>query len=135
MNKHKQPVEKLKLVHDYNMKMGAINKNDSQIGNYSLVCKTYKWTTKVFRHYVEEAVFDFYVIYKKLGSETHVLDFKLNVINLMLARCGKSLNPKQSRGNGKHYPQFVPPTAKQRSKTMPVLQDKWNQRRCQIPVQ
>ena len=57
LNKHKELVKKLKLNHDYNMKMGTVDRMDAQVGSYSCVRKSYKWTTKVFLHYVEEAVY------------------------------------------------------------------------------
>ena len=90
LNKHKEAVVKLKLVHVYNMKMGAIDKNDAQVGNYTSVRKSYEWTTKVFLHFVEDAVFNVYIIHKKQGGDIRFSDFKLRVITSMLARCGKS---------------------------------------------
>ena len=41
-------VRKLKVIHDYNQKMGGVDKNNAMVGNYRCIQKTYKWTTKVF---------------------------------------------------------------------------------------
>ena len=41
-------VRKLKVIHDYNQKMGGVDKNNAMVGNYSCIQKTYKLTTKVF---------------------------------------------------------------------------------------
>ena len=102
--------------------MGAIDKNDAQVGNYASVRKSYKWATKVFLHYVEEAVFNAYIIHKKQGGDKRFFDFKLSVITSMLARCGKSLDQNRPRVDGKHYPELVPPT-----------QSKVNaQKRCEV---
>ena len=58
-NRDVLPVEKLSLINDYNKNIGGVDKNDAMVGNYnSCVRKSYKWTTKVFFHYLEEAVFN-----------------------------------------------------------------------------
>ena len=41
-------VQKLKVIHDYNHKMGGVDKIDVMVGNCSCIRKTYKWTTEVF---------------------------------------------------------------------------------------
>ena len=33
-------VRKLKVIHDYNKKMGGVDKNDAKFGNYSCIRKT-----------------------------------------------------------------------------------------------
>ena len=39
----KGDVQKPKVIHDYNQKMGEVDKNDAMTGNYSCIRKTYKW--------------------------------------------------------------------------------------------
>ena len=48
--------------------MGAVDKLDDQIGNYTYVRKSHKWNTKIFLHYLEEAVFNLFVLYRKMGG-------------------------------------------------------------------
>lgn len=77
-------IEKLHIIHDNNQKMDGVDKNDAVVGNYSCVRKSYKWTTKVFLHYLEEAMFNSYIIYKKTGGKKRFLQYKLAVIEAML---------------------------------------------------
>ena len=36
-------VQKPKVIHNYNQKMGGVDKDDAMIRNYSCIRKTYKW--------------------------------------------------------------------------------------------
>ena len=56
-------VQKPKVIQDYNQKMGEVDKNDAMIGNYSSIRKTYKWYIKIFFHFLEEALFNAFVVY------------------------------------------------------------------------
>ena len=38
--------------------MGGVDKNDAIVGSYSCIRRTYKWTTKMFFHFLEETVFN-----------------------------------------------------------------------------
>ena len=55
----------MKVIHDYNPKMGGVHKNDAIVRNFSCTKKTYKWTTKVFLIFLEEALFHFLLLYSK----------------------------------------------------------------------
>ena len=71
------------MVNDYNKNMGGVDKNDMMINNYSCGRKTYKWTNKMFFHFLEEAVFNAFVIRKKKGSTKRFLD-QLELIRAIL---------------------------------------------------
>jgi len=43
--------------------MGCVDKNDAATVLYALVRKSYKWTTKVAFHMIEEALFNAHVLY------------------------------------------------------------------------
>ena len=47
-NRRNDQIQKPTVIHDYNQKMGGIDKNGAMIGNYSCICKSYKWYTKIF---------------------------------------------------------------------------------------
>ena len=51
-------VQKPKVIHDYNKKMGGMDKNDAMIGNCCCIRKTYKWYIKIFFHFLEEAFYN-----------------------------------------------------------------------------
>ena len=67
--------------------MGGVDRNDAVVGNYTSVRKTYKWTTKVGIQFIEDA----YTVYRKCGESGRFLDFKLNVIDALLARAEKAV--------------------------------------------
>ena len=50
-------IQKPKVIHDYNQKMGRVDKNDAIIGNYSCIRKSYQWYIKIFFHYLVETCF------------------------------------------------------------------------------
>ena len=78
-------VRKLKVIYDYNRKMGGVDKNDVMVGNYSYIRKTYKWTTKVFFHFLEEAIFNSFLLYSKNNGKEKFLEFKVEVVHQMLS--------------------------------------------------
>ena len=41
-------VQKPKVIHDYNQKLGGVDKNHAMIGNYFSIRKTYEWNIKFF---------------------------------------------------------------------------------------
>ena len=45
--------------------MGGVDKNDAIVGSYSCIRRTYKWTTKMFFHFLEETVFNSILLYSK----------------------------------------------------------------------
>ena len=79
-------VQKPKVIHNYNQKMGGVNKNDAMIGNYSCIRKTYKRYMIFFLHFLEDALYNAFVVYNKEGEKkiTNFMLFKLEVIHEML---------------------------------------------------
>ena len=78
-------VQKFKVIHDYNQKMGGVHKNDALIGNYSCIRKTYKWYINLFSHFLEEALYNDFIVYSKEGEKkiTKFMLFILEVIREM----------------------------------------------------
>ena len=93
--------------------MGGVNKNDAMVGNYSFVRKSYKWTTTMFFHFMEEAVFNSYILRKKRGSKKRFLQFKLNLIRSILREAHIDVDIAEAGHNkyvGRHCPELIPPT-------------------------
>ena len=44
----------------------------------------HKWTTKVFFHFIEKAIFNSFISYKKCNAKKRFLQFKLNLIQFIL---------------------------------------------------
>ena len=107
-------IEKLQVIHDYNQKMGGVDKNDAVVGNYSCIRKSYKWTTKVFLHYFEEALFNSYMIHKSIGGKQRFLKYKMAVIDGMLREAGVNYVLEDTGENRirRHFPQLIPATTK-----------------------
>ena len=86
-NKDGEIVSKLKLVQDYNMNMGGVERNDALIGNYASVCKSLKWTTKVAFHFIEKAILNALILFNKVNpGEIGFMHFKLNIIKGIISR-------------------------------------------------
>ena len=49
--------------------MGGVDKNDTMFGNHSRIQKTYKLTTAVFFHYLEEAIFNSLLLYSESNGK------------------------------------------------------------------
>ena len=64
--------------------MGGVDKNVAMVGNYSCIRKTYKWTTKVFFHSLEEAVFNSFLLCSERGGKKKFMEYKLEVVRKML---------------------------------------------------
>ena len=65
--------------------MGGVDRNDALIGNYTCICKSFKWTVKVAIHYVEEAVLNSFILYDKINpNKTQFMNFKLDVIEKII---------------------------------------------------
>ena len=62
-------IQKSKVIDDYNQNMGGANKNDGIIGNYSCKRKSCKRYIKIFFRYLEEGVFNAFIIYKNYHTQ------------------------------------------------------------------
>ena len=62
----------LKLFTAIIKKIGGVDKNDVMIGNYSCIRKTYKWYLKIFLHFLEEALYNSFIVYSKEGEKLEV---------------------------------------------------------------
>ena len=111
-NNDGEVIEKNKIITDYNSFMGGVDKNDAMISNYSSVRKSHKWTTKVVLHFIEEAVFNAYIIHCQLNSSLTIryVDFKLKLIAEMLSNPPTDLHHPEPRKSGRHYMEIIPVT-------------------------
>jgi len=104
-------VLKQKLINDYNLFMGGVDKNDAVISTYSCVRKSHKWTTKIFFHFLEEAIYNAFIIFKNFKGNITYCNFKTDIIRDMLSY---DQPPKQSTPAkcGRHFPERIPSTQK-----------------------
>ena len=88
-------------------------KNDAMIGYYSPQRKTYKWITKMFFHFFDEAVFNAFITYSKCGGVKRFLQFKVELIHQILNYTGaKSADEVKlsDRLKRRHFLCKIPPT-------------------------
>ena len=100
--------------------MGGVDQNDAQLVHYSPVRKSQKWTTKVFLHFLDEAVFNSHVVYKKSGGMKSFLEFKLLIIDNLLRRDEVDIEEKHT-GKHNHYPELIPGNEKKRNPKSDVV--------------
>ena len=96
--------------------MGGVDKNDAIIGNYSCIRKSSKWYIEIFFHYLEEAVFNAFLIYKNYHPqpEYKIMEFKLKITRSMLRDAGSHVEPSSEfdRVKGRHFAEVIPATEK-----------------------
>lgn len=89
--------------------MGGVDKNDAVISTYSSVRKSHKWTTKIFFHFLEEAIFNSFVIFQTYNNSITYCNFKTSIIKTILSYHETpklAIAPK----SGRHFPERIPPT-------------------------
>ena len=75
---------------------------------YTPLRKSYKWTAKVFLHYFDEAIYNYYIIYQVGGGKKRLVDFKLMVIRGFNQRAGININNENKGSKKQHFLDFVP---------------------------
>ena len=104
---------KPKVIHNYNQKMGGVDTNNAMTGNYSCIRKTYKWYIKIFYHFLEEALYNAFVVYSKEGEKkiTKFMLFKLEVIQERLEDAHQiPADSEFDRLKGCHFLSVIPPS-------------------------
>ena len=104
-------IQKPKVIDDYIQKMGGFDKNDAFIGNHSCIRKSYKWYIKIFFHYLEEAVFNAFIIYKNYHPQPKYMfmEFKLEIICSIPGDAGSHVEPSSEfdRLKGCHFAEVI----------------------------
>jgi len=59
-----QPISKPKVILDYNMYMGGVDKLDQMLETYLSLRKTVKWYKKFFQHLLDVTVYTSFVLFK-----------------------------------------------------------------------
>ena len=112
-DKDRRSVNLLQLIFYYNENVECVDKNDAMVWNYNCVRKSYKWTTKLFFHFIEEAVFNSFLLYKKCGGKKRFLKIKMILIKSILWEAHIDVDNGKVGHNkyvGHHFPELIPPT-------------------------
>ncbi|KAL1448015.1 hypothetical protein MTO96_028300 [Rhipicephalus appendiculatus] len=79
-------VTKPSIVRDYNHTVGGVDKSDQMLSDYPVSRKRQKIYYKIFRHLIDEATFNSFVLYQKDGGKMSHLDYRLALIEAILTR-------------------------------------------------
>ena len=72
------------LIVDYNRNMGFVDKNDQMLASHTCVRKSVKWTIKVAFHFIEEAIFNSFILFRSHHKRSTFKTFKIDLCNSLL---------------------------------------------------
>ncbi|XP_067225208.1 piggyBac transposable element-derived protein 4-like [Chanodichthys erythropterus] len=118
---------KPQCVLDYNKKMGAVDKVDMMDSFVGCTRKTLKWYKKLFFHFVDLAVHNAFIVYKKKqDSSLTYQKFRQNLVRQLVEEHHTPRKPSTGgrppadnplRLTGWHFPSEIPSTAQQGKNT------------------
>ena len=119
--------QKPQVCHDYNDKMGGVDRSDAYLASYSSARKRLKkYYIKQFRHLMDIASLNAFILYKKNGGEKSRLWFMLRLIDRIIEnnQVGtsqtsnrSSLGGNQLRLTARRFPKKLAPTEKKQHPT------------------
>jgi len=84
---------KPQIVADYNRHMGYVDKGDRMANSYSINCRTWKWTKKLFFQLFDLAILNSYILFSSLGGKKILhSDFRNTLLENLLAHAGHERN-------------------------------------------
>ena len=115
---------KPKIVMDYNLAMGGVDRADQNMVYYNTVRKRMRvYYKKIFRHIIDQCVFNAFTIQKKRnGRFSNLLDFRLQLVEALLEKYYNPEEMKPTSGRksvvedpirltARHFPSYIPATA------------------------
>lgn len=120
VNRKKEKVSKPAVVIDYNHTMGGVDKSDQMLSYYPATRSRQKiYYKNIFRHLLDMAVFNAFVLHQKQGGKLSHLEFRLAVVegliqkyhdpNRILKR-GRPSDTSLQRLTARHFVSYIPPT-------------------------
>ena len=118
------------VVVDYNKSMGGVDLSDQCLSYYKITRdRQRKYYKKIFRHLLDQAVWNSFVIFKKNGGSLTHLDFRIRLIERLIEDSGEiksalsggpAHRPSENvtRLTERHFPSFV--SNSKSSRTHPV---------------
>ncbi|PNF39361.1 hypothetical protein B7P43_G18177 [Cryptotermes secundus] len=97
-NEHGNAI-KPSVVVDYNTHMGYADKADRVTNSYSISCRTWKWTNKLFFHLLDLTILNSFILLSSCGAKLSHRDFRLTLVCNMVEEAGRgSRRPQRSIG-------------------------------------
>ncbi|GBM38918.1 hypothetical protein AVEN_271036-1 [Araneus ventricosus] len=102
----------------YNATMGGVDRSDQCLSYYPVARNQQrKYYKKIFRHLLNQAVWNFFVIYQKNGGRLNHIGFRMKLVERVIEVGGtdpsvrRYVTPKESenviRLIGSHFPSFL----------------------------
>ena len=123
-------VEKPKVVIDYNLSMGGVDRADQNLSYYETVRKRMKvYYKKLFRHMIDQCLFNSSILQSKVTNKNiKLLDFQTAVIEEILRKYQVSTDMTGKTGRksdvndplrltGRHFADYIPATPCKREPT------------------
>jgi hypothetical protein len=58
------------VIEDYNAHMGSVDNSDRMVNSYGIAWRTWKWTKKLFFHFLDMIILNAYLLHKSRGGKT-----------------------------------------------------------------
>jgi len=78
------------IVERYNRHMGYVDNSDHMVDSYSMSRRTFKWTTKLFFHFLDLTVLNSWILLSSCGAKYTHRDFRLLLVRNLIEEAGKS---------------------------------------------
>src|SRR5215510_2721414 len=70
--------------------MGHVDNSDHMANSYSMIRRTFKWTTKLFFHLLDLTVLNSWILLSSCGAKYTHRDFRLLLVRNLVEEAGKS---------------------------------------------
>ena len=78
------------IVEQYNRHVGYVDNSDRMANSYSMCRRTFKWTTKLFFHFLDLTVLNSWILLSSCGAKYTHRDFRLLLVRNLIEEAGKS---------------------------------------------
>jgi len=89
------------IVERYNRHMGYVNNSDHMANSYSMSRRTFKWTTKLFFHFLDLTVLNSWILLSSCGAKYTHRDFRLLLVRNLTEEAVKSQDRPTPRLGGR----------------------------------
>ena len=129
-NKKNEDILKPKIVSDYNLTMGGIDRCDQEISFHPTIRKRQKkYYKKIFLHLLDKVLWNSYLLYKNVvGKRITFLEFRIQVVEELLHKYDDAASGQKNVGRPpaidnpaclteRHFISHIPPTPAKREPT------------------
>ena len=108
--------QKPKCISDYNKYMGGVDRTDQLLQPYEIARKSLKWYKKLALHFLQLAMLNGFLLFKKDGGRKRFLEFQHDVISVLVFGQDNGAHhdiPREEnvvRLTERHFVEQIPPT-------------------------